>query len=123
MVKKVLLIDDEPDMTELASAVLRLNGFEVEAVNEPAAGLARLREQAFDVVTVDLMMPQVKGLVLVDQIRALPGYAATPLFAISAKHLSDDERKLLLLRRVHFVQKPFSPRQLVQLIRDSLPAA
>ena len=120
MAKRVLLIDDETDMTELVSAVLRLNGFEVEAVNDPAQGLARLRERKYDAVTVDLMMPGVTGLALIKEIRDLLKPDDGPLFVISAKTLVDDERKFLLTSRIHFIQKPFSPRRLVQLIKDSL---
>lgn len=120
MAKKVLLIDDEADMTELVSAVLRLNGFEVEAVNDPQVGLARLREKKFDAVTVDLMMPGVTGLTLIREIRDILKADDGPLFVISAKTLIDDERKFLLTSRIHFIQKPFSPRRLVQLIKDSL---
>ena len=123
MAKRVLLIDDEKDMTELVSAVLRLNGFEVEACNEPARGLERLRAEKFDAVTVDLMMPGVDGFSLIKEIRGLMSHSSAPIFVISAKTLVDDERKFLLTSKIHFIQKPFSPRRLVQLIKDSLAFA
>ncbi|MFH1724251.1 MAG: response regulator [Elusimicrobiota bacterium] len=118
--KKICLIDDEKDFTELTGTLLGFHGFQVEAINNPVVGLERLKQASFDVVVVDIMMPQMNGLDLMEKLRAEEAYAKTPIFALSAKKLSDEERKFLLTNDIHFVQKPFTPRRLVDLIRETL---
>ena len=121
MAKKIFLIDDETDFTELAKSVLSFNGFEVETSNDPKASLKKLLEGTYDAVVVDLMMPDMDGFSLVRNLRRDGRYAQTPIFVMSAKKLKDEERKALLLHNVQFVPKPFEPNRLVELIKQAVP--
>ena len=121
MAKKIFLIDDETDFTELAKSVLSFSGFEVEASNDPAASLKKIIAGSYDAVVVDLMMPGMDGFTLVKSLRGEERYAKTPIFVMSAKKLKDEERKTLLLNNVQFVPKPFEPNRLVELIRQAVP--
>jgi len=118
--KKVFLIDDEKDFTELTGTLLGFHGFQVETNNNPIEGLEKLKKTPFDAVVIDIMMPQMSGLKVMETLRGLDAYAKAPLFALSAKKLSDAERKFLLTSGIHFIQKPFEPRRLVDLIREAL---
>jgi two-component system chemotaxis response regulator CheY len=119
---KICLIDDERDMTELTGSLLKFSGFDVETLNDPVEGLARLKANPFDAVVVDIMMPELDGLTLMKELRQAESYKTTPIFALSAKKLKDDERKFMLDADIHFVQKPFEPRRLVTLIKETLGA-
>lgn len=118
--KKVCLIDDEKDFTELLGTLLSLHGYQSERLSNAVQGLERLRQERFDLVVVDIMMPHMDGLTLIEHLRALPDHAKTPVFALSAKRLTDDERKFLLAKDIRFVQKPFEIRQLIDMIRGVL---
>ena len=118
--KRVFLVDDEREMTELTSAFLRMNGFEVEASNDSAEALERLKTDAFSAVIVDLMMFPMDGMELLRRVRELPGHAATPLYVMSCKPLTDLERKDLLRMRVTYFSKPMHPRLLAQRLKTEL---
>ena len=118
--KKIALIDDEKDFTELTGSLLGFHGFQVVTFNNPVEGLERLKKESFDAVVADIMMPQMNGLELLEKLRKTKAYAKTPLFALSAKKLTDKDRKFLLVNDIHFVQKPFEPRRLVEMIRGVL---
>jgi DNA-binding response OmpR family regulator len=113
--KRICLIDDEADFTELTGTLLGFHGYDVATYNNPIEGLAEASKSSYDALVVDIMMPELDGLSVM---RALRGgaYPDVPIFALSAKRLSDDERKFLLENKIHYVQKPFEPRRLVDLI-------
>ena len=117
--KRICLIDDEHDFTELTGTLLGFQGYAVTTFNDSREGLAAVQKGDFDVVVVDIMMPHMDGLTVMRTLRET-GHDKTPLFALSAKRLSDEERKFLLTSGIHFVQKPFEPRRLVELIREAL---
>lgn len=117
--KRICLIDDEKDFTELAGTLLGFQGYAVTTYNDSKEGLAAVQSSDFDAVVVDIMMPNMDGITVMRTLRQA-GHEKAPLFALSAKRLSDEERKFLLTNDIHFVQKPFEPRRLVELIREAL---
>ena len=120
MEKQILLVDDEKDFTDLICTLLGFHNFGVESVNDPVDMEALITQKKFDLVVTDLMMPNLSGFDVVDQIRAKAEYKETPIIVLSAKVLNDEERKFLLQRKVHFVMKPFEPQGLVEQIRQLL---
>ena len=118
MSRKILLVDDEKEMTDLLGTLLSLNGFQVETANDPQTALDRLSGSQYDIVVLDLMMGDIDGLAVLRDLREKPEYSRIPIFVLSAKTLNDDERKSLLLHRAHFISKPFVPRQFVQKVND-----
>lgn len=121
MKKTICLVDDEVDFTELLGSLLNFNGFEVGVENDPVEGFERLKTTSYDAIVIDMMMPGMDGMQLVRGLRASKTHERTPLFVLSAKELSDDERTALLAEKAHFVAKPFDPRRLVELIRGAMP--
>ena len=117
--KRICLIDDEADFTELTGTLLGFHGYDVSTYNNPVEGLQEATKTSFDALVVDIMMPELDGLSIMRTLRE-GAYPSTPLFALSAKRLSDDERKFLLEKKIHYVQKPFEPRRLVDLIAKAL---
>ena len=123
VVKRIFLIDDEAEMTQLAGSLLKFSGFQVETANDPVAGLARLLNEDFDAIVIDLMMLPLDGHSLLRQLRESPRHSETPIIVLSAKSLDGDERKSLLLSKVRYLPKPVSPSRLVQIVRDSVKKA
>jgi DNA-binding response OmpR family regulator len=120
MKKKVCIIDDERDFTELLGALLGFNGFVVETINDPGAGLERIKEIAFDVIVVDMMMPGLDGIGVIKGLRGSKNHASTTIFVLTCKILSDDERAFLMSQEVHLIAKPFDPLKFMTIIRKTL---
>ncbi|MBF0492707.1 MAG: response regulator transcription factor [Deltaproteobacteria bacterium] len=118
--KKILIIDDEPDFTELAATMLGFHGFQMTAVNDPLRVENTIDQHPFDLIVTDLMMPGLDGFKLIKKIRSRVSYQQTPLIVLTAKIISDEERKFLLNHQVQVVSKPFHPHQLVEQIRKLL---
>lgn len=120
MGKKILLIDDESDFNDLTSTMLSFHDFEVEAHSDPTTIVDSLDTKDFDLIVTDLMMPGIDGFHLIERLRSKPKHQNTPIIALSAKVLSDQERKYLLQHNVHFLTKPFEPQGLVDQIKQML---
>lgn len=120
MGKKILIIDDEVDFTELTSTLLRFNDFDVDTINEPTEVREKLQNESYELVVSDLMMPNLSGFDLIEQIRDMQDYREKPIIVLSAKILNDEERKFLLQKNVEFLTKPFEPQSLVSKILQTL---
>lgn len=116
----ILLIDDEKDFTELTSTLLRFHDMEVDVVNDPRELNQRLQKTPYRLVVTDLMMPEIDGFRLIETLRSDKAYKKVPMIALSAKVLTDQERKFLLVNEVHFLPKPFEPQNLVEQIERIL---
>lgn len=112
----VLLVDDEIDFTELMGTLLGFHGFTTTVLNDSTKVLPALAAGTFHVIITDLMMPDLDGFALIRALREDPKYRTAPVIALSAKMLTDSERKFLLQQQVHFVMKPFEPTALVEKI-------
>jgi CheY-like chemotaxis protein len=120
--KRIYIIDDEENMTGLISLLLGYKGFETVSANHSTQALDRLLGESFDMVILDLMMPGMDGFALIAKLRESPRHDKTPIVALSAKTLENDERKALLMSDVRYVAKPVSPSRLVQIVRDIFKA-
>ncbi len=120
MAKTILLIDDERDFTELTSTLFSFHGFTVDTFNEPTLVEQSVQQKQYHVIITDLMMPGMDGFALIKMIRGLPNYQTTPIIALSAKVLTDEERKFLLQKKVQVITKPFEPNSLVEEVSHLL---
>lgn len=102
---RILVIDDDADARHVIQSILSEEGCQVvEAVNG-VQGLAVVGETKPDLVLLDLMMPELDGFEVLDQLRTNPEYAALPVIVVTAKDLSQDERQWLLSRSQACIQK------------------
>lgn len=116
MSKKILLIDDEKDFSDLTSTMLSFHEYDVTTFNDPLDLLDKLDGTTYDVIISDLMMPNMDGFELVEKIRAQAPYKETPIIILTAKTLNDEERKFILQNKIHLLMKPFQPQGLVEVI-------
>lgn len=118
--KRILIVDDEKDFTEIISTLLDFHDFQAETVNNSSDVMPMLQKAHYDLIVTDLMMPGLNGFDLVAQLREDPKTKSIPVIVLSAKTLSDDERKRLMLSNVTFLTKPFEPQGLVEKISQML---
>ena len=101
------MVDDEPALRLLCRVNLPLAGFDVVEAGDGASALALLREERFDLVLLDVMMPVVNGFGVAEQLRA--DGPATPIVFLSARADRVDIRRGLELGAVDYVTKTFDP--------------
>lgn len=122
MTLNVLYVDDEPDIREVAVMSLEIDGaIAVEAVASGREALDRLAERAFDVVLLDVMMPDLDGPATLDALRARGD--ATPVVFITARAQSHEQQRFLQLGAVGIITKPFDPMTLAVELRAVLARA
>lgn len=115
--KRILIVDDEKDLVELVSYNLSKEGFSVEPSYNGKDAIEKLRSQHFDLVILDLMLPELGGLEVLRIIRSDSKLFNLPVLILTAKGEETDRVLGLELGSDDYVTKPFSPRELIARIR------
>ena len=123
MTSRLLLIDDDARLASMVSEYLGQAGFEVETAGTLAAGRARLAEQAYDALVLDLMLPDGDGLQLCRELRATSRTRQLPLLMLTARGEPTDRIVGLELGADDYLGKPFEPRELLARIKALLRRA
>jgi DNA-binding response OmpR family regulator len=120
-VPRILIVEDEPDIALGLEDDLRVEGYDVEIVNDGLAALRRAREPGWDLVLLDVMLPSKDGFDVLRELRRAG--VRTPIILLTAK--AQDAEKVLGfdLGADDYVTKPFSPRELRARIKTRLRAA
>jgi signal transduction histidine kinase/CheY-like chemotaxis protein len=120
----VLAIDDDPMAVELVEAILAAEGFRVLKAYGGAEGLALARRELPVLIILDLLMPEVDGFAVVEQLRADPATAAIPIIILTSKSLTPDEKARLNGEIAYLARKgEFSRAAFVELVQGLLPTA
>ena len=115
--KHILCIDDDPDMIELFKIILVRNGFKVSGAPGGAEGLRKIRDLSPDLVLLDLMMADMGGWEVYQQMKADDKTRNTPVIIVTAKAQNIDKVLGLHIAKVDdYIAKPFSPSELVESI-------
>lgn len=117
---KVLVVDDDPVILELLRLNFEMEGFEVVSACDGRAGFDRAVTEAPDLVISDIMMPNVDGLEMLQQLRADPGTAELPVVLLSAKAQHNEVQRGLDLGADDYVTKPFDPLELLDRVNALL---
>jgi len=117
---RVLVADDDEDIVVLVSAVLSKAGFEVSQASDGAKALELLRTQRFRLAVLDVSMPELDGIEVLRFVRADPKTADLPVILLSARAQETDVRAGYSDGASKYVRKPFSPRELVGVVRELL---
>jgi len=117
---KVLVADDDAALVSTLSWILKEHGYEVIAVPNGENLLERLRTEAPDLVLLDIMMPKVDGLQLLERIRAEPGWRDLPVLMVSSMPPEDGPVRSLEIGATDFIAKPFRMRELLARVDTHL---
>jgi PAS domain S-box-containing protein len=123
---RVLLAEDHPTNQELALAVLRRRGHRVELAPNGRIAVERYRQQPFDVVLMDVQMPEMDGIEATARIRELEKSSGRHIriVALTAHALAGDRERLLAAGMDDYLAKPFFPEQLLDVVEQrATPAA
>ena len=111
---RILIVEDENTIAELERDYLELSGFEVEVANDGQTGLDKSLSEDYDLIILDLMLPEVDGFEICRQVRAKKN---TPIIMVSAKKDDIDKIRGLGLGADDYMTKPFSPSELVARVK------
>ena len=114
MPKKILIVDDEPQIVEICSDYLKAAGYETVTASNGAQGLSLARHEKPDLIVLDLMMPEMDGL---DVCREIRRESNVPIIMLTARVEETDKLIGLELGADDYITKPFSPRELVARVR------
>jgi DNA-binding NarL/FixJ family response regulator len=121
--KRLLLIDDDPNLIMLVKDYLEFRGYEVLTAENGREGLEALEQSTPDMIICDVMMPEVDGYSFVKQVREEPKTSWIPVLFLSAKGQSQDRVKGLNTGADVYMVKPFEPEELVAQVESSLKQA
>jgi DNA-binding NarL/FixJ family response regulator len=118
--KRLLLIDDDPNLILLVRDYLEFRGYEVLTADNGKEALDLLAQNLPDMIVCDIMMPEMDGYALIENIRKNPRTSWIPVLFLSARGQSQDRIKGLNLGADVYMVKPFEPEELVAQVESSL---
>ena len=116
--KKILIVDDEPNIVMSLEYTFKKNNFEVFIARDGLEALEIVKTQQPDIIILDVMMPMVDGYATLEQIKNNPKLSHCKVVFLSAKNKQQDIDKGLELGANLYVVKPFSIKKLVEQVND-----
>jgi two-component system, cell cycle response regulator DivK len=123
MTHRILVVEDQEDLREIARLTLEGAGYEVVEAATGAEGIAKAESEYPDLVLMDIQLPVLDGYESTRRIKALPGKGRMTVIAVSSFAMTGDEEKARAAGCDGYVTKPYSPKQLVDFVRRSLAKA
>ncbi len=123
MGKRILIVDDEPNIVLSLEFLMKREGYEVATAGDGEAALEALAAQTPDLVILDVMLPKMNGFDVCRRVRADPRWKAVPILMLTAKGRDSEVSKGLGLGADLYVTKPFSTKELAAQIKGLLAAA
>ena len=120
MSKRILIVDDEPNIVISLEFLMMREGHEVRVARDGEAGLTAVRTHRPDLVVLDVMMPKLDGFAVLEAVRADPNLANTRILMLTAKGREAEQHKGLSLGADAYMPKPFSTRDLVDKVKELL---
>ncbi len=118
MGRRVLVIEDEPNIIEALSFILSRDGWTVHTHADGLTALARVRALPPDLVILDVMLPGKSGFDILRELRADPAIAALPVLMLTARGQTRDREMAERLGATRFMTKPFSNAEVVAVVRE-----
>ena len=120
-VKHIVCIEDEPEMIELIRLILSRRGFDVHGAPGGKEGLEMVREMHPDLVLLDLMMPEMDGWEVYQQMKADASTRDIPVIVVTARAQNIDKVLGLHIAKVDdYISKPFGPQELMDSVEKIL---
>ncbi|MFK7967459.1 MAG: EAL domain-containing protein [Burkholderiaceae bacterium] len=118
---RVMMVDDEPILIELVRAFLdeaRYTDF--TGIEDPTVAIKAIQEQKPDVLLLDLMMPEVNGFEILEQVKASPETRMMPVIVMTSASDADTKLKVLEMGATDFLEKPVDPSELILRLRNTM---
>jgi two-component system cell cycle response regulator DivK len=120
-VKTILYVEDNEFNRKIVRQLLARTAYRLVEATDGEAGVSAARTEHPDLVIMDIQLPRMSGLEATRQLRADPATAAIPIIVITSFALAGDEEKAREAGAAAYLAKPYSPRELLQMIRQLAP--
>jgi two-component system, cell cycle response regulator DivK len=120
MSKRILVVEDQEDLRGVLRDLLTGSGYAVIEAGDGEAGVAKAKSDRPDLILMDIQMPVIDGYEATRRIKLDPALKPIPIIAVSSFAMKGDEQKARAAGCDHYVTKPYSPMQLLRLIRGFL---
>ncbi|MDN5397617.1 response regulator [Chryseobacterium carnipullorum] len=116
MNKKILIVDDDPRNIFALKLTLKSRGYQIESCTMAQEAIQILKEQAIDIVLMDMMMPEMDGYEAIRMMRNTPSMSEIPVIAVTAQAMPEDRQKCIDAGAQDYVSKPIDVDQLMTAI-------
>ena len=113
---KILVVDDEPEITEIVETFLTEAGYKVTIANTGSDAIKKAKEFKPDVILLDIMMPGTDGYAVCKKIKQEPEFANTPVIFLTGKDREDDMGRSFKAGGDMYIKKPFSCERLLEIV-------
>jgi len=114
---KLLIVDDSTMLRDMLNYALKEGGYtEVVEAIDGVDGLAKAKSTNFDLIITDINMPNMDGLTLIEELRKIPQYSATPILVLTTERSDEMKAKGKTAGATGWVVKPFVPDQLLKAV-------
>lgn len=120
---KVLVIDDEPEITDIIETFLETAGYQVKSENSSKLGIERANTFLPDMILLDIMMPVMDGYEICSKLKKCEQTKNIPVVFLTGKDARSDEGKSFQVGGVLYVKKPFSCERLLNIVKVVLQTA
>lgn len=120
MGSSILVVEDEPQIRRLIEVLLDSEGFTVVACENGQRALEVVDETQPDLVLLDLMMPEMDGIMFAEKLRARPAFRTTPILVVTARDQQVDKYEAFKVGANAYLTKPFDPLELLFNVRSLL---
>lgn len=120
--KKILIVEDEPNVRNFVKVYLEFEGYEVVEAKNGREGLERVKADQPDLVVTDIMMPEMDGVTFYKTLRQDEKTKSLPVIVLTVKDEFEDIKYAYLIGVDEYITKPFDPQQLVRKIKEILPS-
>jgi two-component system cell cycle response regulator DivK len=120
MTKRILVVEDQEDLRGVLRDLFTRSGYIVIEAADGATGVASAKSDRPDIILMDIQMPVIDGYEATRRIKADPALGQIPVIAVSSFAMKGDEEKARAAGCDHYVTKPYSPIQLLRMIRGYL---
>jgi CheY-like chemotaxis protein len=117
---KILVLDDEKNITMLTRAALSMHGYLVTEFNDPVQALEAVKKQSFDLILADIMMPHMTGIEFIRRAKTADTCSKTRYMTLTAKKLTEEELREIYDLSAEVMFKPFIPQKLVEKVGEIL---
>ena len=120
MAKRILVVDDDELVRIALNELLKPEGYVVNTVSGGSEALEKLDQDGYDLLMLDIIMPEMDGFELCKRIREMERFKETPVVFLTAKSREEDRIRGLEVGANLFLSKPISPGKLLEIVADTI---
>jgi two-component system alkaline phosphatase synthesis response regulator PhoP len=120
MPKRILLVDDDEMVLMALNELLKPEGYIIDSTNSPKEALKKIKENTYDLLMLDIIMPEMNGLELCKAIRGREECREIPIVFLTAKSREEDKVLGLEAGANLFLSKPISPDKLIAIVAEAV---